>query len=384
MQVKGGKLLRSFNIRRLPASPVPGASPPPALERAATIPLACGSGWGRRIWREPAQQPPHTVANIGHWDLCEIGYKLANGFLAATDWGYWTLTSGTSWVTERAWYKEDVADPQRHDRELQRDIVALADIIHVNERHGQALLADVRPGKRMVVHHHGVAYRDDPGKYERQEVEAGYTRLVSTPDLLIHGKPRYRKTLQWLPSPLDLQELDRNFPQWQPRDPDLPLVIAHGFTIASNKGTQDFLRIVDECVEHRSLDLEIALINRVQRRQALWYIAQCDVYFGTFLFGPGLASYEAMAFGKPVLVGCTKEELAAQRSVIGNDLPFIHVTPETLAVRLSELAHDAALREEWGQRGRRYIEKFHDLPVVVERARQLYEQTQPARCLVQA
>lgn len=375
MQVSGGKLIRSFNRRK------PSATQP-TIEVAATVPLACGSDWGRRVWRTPAQRPAHNVVNIGHWDLCEIGYKLATGFLRDPEWGYWTLTSGTSWVTERAWYKEDVTDPQRHDRELQRDIVAMADIVHVNERHNMPLLADVVPGRRMVCHHHGVAFRDNPGKYERQEVEAGYTRLVSTPDLLAAGAKQYRDTLHWLPSPLDLHELDQNFPRWEPRDPDLPLVVGHSYTIASNKGTADFLRIVEECVEHRGLSLELALVNRVQRRQALWHISQCDLYFGTFLYGPGLASYEAMAFGVPVLVGCTKEELAAQRSVIGRKLPFIYVTPETLAGELYKLAHEPGLREEWGQRGRKYIEKHHDLPQVVKQLKTLYRETPPCRFLV--
>lgn len=325
-----------------------------------------------------------SVVNIGYWDLCEIGYKLAQGFLRYTDWSYQAFSGGTSWVTERAWYRENTTDPQRHDRELQRDLVALADIIHVNEYHEQALLADVKPGKRMVMHHHGCRYRDDPEKYEREETEAGYMRLVSTPDLLIHGTARYRRNLQWLPSPLELEELDRTYPRWDERDPALPLVVAHGYTVEGNKGTPEFLRIMADLVQRRAANVDAGLINGVQRRQSLWYISQCDIYFATFFFGPGLASYEAMTFGKPVLVGCSPDELAAQKSVIGEELPFIHVTPATCGTWIRALAADPDLRREWGKRGRKYVEKFHDIKQVVARAKKLYEQVRPCKALVQA
>jgi hypothetical protein len=324
------------------------------------------------------------VAHVGYWDLCEMGYKLAEGFLRYTDWSYQSFSGGTSWLTERAWYRENAADPQRHDLELQRDLVALADIIHVNEYHNQPLLADVKPGKRMVIHHHGCRYRDNPGKFERYETEAGYTRLVSTPDLLTHGSPKYRRNLKWLPSPLEIEELDRNYPRWEERDPEAPLVVAHGYTVASNKGTTEFMRIMDNLSQFRSGRLQVGLINGVQRRQALWYISQCDIYFATFFYGPGLASYEAMAFGKPVLVGCSAEELAAQKDAIGEDLPFIHVTMDTCGKVLSDLAADADLRREWGERGRLYVEKFHDTSVVVRQLKALYEDTLPCRFLVPA
>jgi glycosyltransferase involved in cell wall biosynthesis len=213
-------------------------------------------------------------------------------------------------------------------------------------------------------------------------VEAGYTRLVSTPDLLACGTPQYRKKLKWLPSPLCLDELDRNYPRWQERERGEKVVVGHAYTVGSNKGTEEFLRIAAEA--GRKQPLQVGLINKVQRRQALWYISQCDVYFATFLYGPGLASYEAMAFGKPVLVGCTPDELAAQRSAIGEELPFIHVTPQTCGKWLRDLTADADLRAEWGQRGRKYVEKFHDLPQVVKRLKKLYEQTKPCKFVVPA
>lgn len=384
LEVKGGRLLRSFNRRTgLPqsgASP-PGAKAAPVLERAATVPQACGSGWGRRVWREPADNGRLRIVNISSWDLCEIGYKLAVGFLRYTGDSYIAFSGGTSWTQERVWYCADAGDPQQHDLHLQHDLTRLADILHVNEYHNHNLLVSVAPGKRMVMHHHGCEYRDNPGKFERQECEARYTRLVSTPDLLIHGEPQYRRKLKWLPSPLVLEEFDRNFPAWEPREPGEPLVVAHAYTIGSNKGTEDFLRIVGE-LQGQRVNVQPGLINRVQRRQALWYISQCDVYFATFLYGPGLASYEAMAFGKPVLVGCTPDELAAQKSVIGEELPFIHVTPDTCGRVIRDLAADPDLRAAWGQRGRKYVEKFHDLPQVVKRLKRLYAQTKPCKYVV--
>ena len=366
-------------VRRV-ASPVIDGS----KVQSSIVPAACEApwAWGQRTWRKPARAgEPERVLNLGYWNLCEIAYELQNAFLQHTNWSYLSISGGRSWLKERCQWLLDYDDPAKHEDKLLRDLLRMADIIHLNECHNHPALSDDLRGKRMAIHHHGCAYRNDPDKWDKAETRAGYLRLVSTPDLLVAGKPEYRATKHWLPSPLNLEELDRNFPRWEARDPALPLQVLHGYTVKANKGTDQFERIASEEIR-RGTNLQLGFINHVQRRQSLWYMSQADIYFATFLYGPGAASYEAMAFGVPVILGCTPDEREAQCEAIGckrEALPFLWVTPRTCAETLRQLANEPALRAEYGRRGRAYVVKFHDLKPVAQRLRRLYRDAEPCR-----
>jgi len=376
-----GKGIRLISVRSKPVvAQVPRETRPASI--VPEIAMRAGNP-GQRTWRVPApDQPCKRAVYITWWDLCEVGFELKWGFLQhSRDWSFECLSAGSSWISERVDYRADQTDPGGHDFAVFSDRARLADVVHLCEGHTYPALMHLQPGKRMVMHHHGVAYRNNPGLYERQEVEAGYLRLVSTPDLLIYGGRRYRKTLCWLPNPITLTEMDRTFPAWEERSANAPVVVAHGWTVKTNKGTDQFEAIISDEMR-RGTNLEYAPINHVQRRQSLWYISQCDVYFATFLYGPGMATIEAMALGKPVLVGCNNEELAAQRQCYGKELPFLHVTPETCGQVLRDLAADPDLRREYGDRGRKAVERLHDTPQVVKRLSGLYEQTEPSKAVV--
>ena len=386
---KGAKVLSVKRAVR-PATDLPGAVGAAATPRPLTpqriVPAFARSALGNRTWRSLAAQQSNRAVYLCYWDLCECGYELSKGFLQHTrNWGMECLSSGTSWVAERVWHRVDLTDPDKNDQAVFSDKVARADVVHLCEYHNFPYLSMACVDKRMVIHHHGVQYRDNPLQYEKQEVEAGYLRLVSTPDLLIHGTSPYRETLKWLPSPIDLRELDRNFPRWggTPEEEDRPVRVLHGYTVKGNKGTATFEAIVEreqEC----GLNIEYGPVNHVQKRIAMWLLSQADLYFATFLCGPGMATVEAMAFGIPVLVGCSADELAAQKECYGDPLPFVYVTPDTCGKVLRQLVNEPAMREEYGRRGREAVERLHAVPAVVKRLKGYYEETEPCRFLVQA
>jgi hypothetical protein len=348
------------------------------------IPDACKSGWGNRTWRERARDDGQKVLHVSYWDLCELGYTLQQGFLRLTDsWGFWPISYGASWLIERFWWRVGDRDAESP---VIADMMDMADVIHLNGAYWNSdLPLEKLAGKRVIVHKHGQDdYRQCSNLVERMETECGLTRLVSTPDLLIHGDPKLRRNLRWLPSPIDLKELDRLYPRWVPRGKNEPVRILHSYTVPESKGTPDIIRLVNEAKD-AGANLELDLCHQVQRRESHWYNSQCDVFFATLLYGPGLATLECMAFGKPVLVGCNEQELQAQLACAGvkkaEDLPWIWVTPETAIDVLRELAASPKLRRDWGERGRAYIERVHALPVVVELLQGIYETANSTRGL---
>ena len=316
--------------------------------------------------------------HVGSRNICEISTLLARGFWRYTDWAYWSvMTADPSWLCERHTWKLDYEDPDGREFKMMDDIVRESEVVHLSSYNTHAFLkrteSNLRGRAKMVIHHHGGRLRGH-GEIADRELAAGYTVLVSTPDLLLTA-PR----ATWLPSPISLEELDHTYFGWE-ADPSR-FVVGHGYTIAENKGTYNFARAMSEVT--RRGKIELLPWHGIRRPQSLWLMSQCDVYFASFLYGPGVGAYEAMAFGIPVLCGCSREELYWQREALGvertDDLPWIFVESNTVADWVRMLATDPGLCAHWGAKGRAYVEEYHDVPKVVERLKAIYEAAEPCR-----
>lgn len=341
-------------------------------------PMVCGpmsrGGWGKLTWRKPTSDKTR-ILHFAQFDLCQIGYELTHGFHQYSDMSYRVFSTEQTWVKERQYHLLD----DEFDLDLLHDAVDMADIIVVNTDHYPPFLhRQSMQGKKMVIYHHGPPYREEYKQLNKLETAAGYGRLVSTPDLL-----RLDKNLTWLPCPINVREFDALYNNWN-KSSRGPLQIAHSFTISSNKGTPEFANIVNKMTSDGE-PIKLGLIHLVNRQVSLHLLSQADVYFATYLYGPGLATIEAMTLGIPALVGCTKEELKWQMSAIGvtkvEDLPWIYVTPETTADILREL-QDPKVRKHWAEKGRDYVERFHDIRVVVKRLEDFCQSLEPAKGVI--
>jgi len=329
-------------------------------------------------FRSCANGRPLAV-NVDSCNLCEIGSLLAAGFLRYTDWAYWSvMTAEPSWLGERHWWKIDNDDPERREQKMLDELVVNADVLHLNSYRTWEFLgrcADAMKGRtRVVMHHHAMNLREKP-QIAWEERDAGWNVLVSTPDLLMHVP-----WATWLPSPIDVEELDANYPVWD--DEEDRFIVGHAFTVAANKGTNDFARVMVQCA---NADNSINFLpwNGIAKRQSLWLMSQCDAYFASYPYGPGVAAYEAMAMEIPVLCGCSEEELKWQCKALGvktaADLPWIYVTPETTGEWIMRLRENPELSRQWGRQGRLYVEEYHAVPRVVDRLLDIYEGTAPCR-----
>ncbi|MDD3861234.1 MAG: glycosyltransferase [Bacteroidales bacterium] len=319
------------------------------------------------------------AVNVSSRNICEIGSMLAEGFLRYTNWSYWgVMTADPSWLLERHFWKLDYKDVSGREYRMLDDLILSADVLHLNSIRCWEFLKRLGPDlenrTKIVMHHHGANLREEP-QIAEEERDAGWEVVVSTPDLL-----RVVPWAEWLPSPIDLEEIDGNYPQWE--KPECEFVVGHGYTVPENKGTYDIMHIMEHC-KRRDKTVRFVPWSGIGKRQSLWLISQCDVYFATLLYGPGVATMEALAMGVPVLASCTEEELEHQMAVLGvqtpDGLPWIYCTRETAGEWVEQLRTDPELRRVWGLKGRRYVEEFHSIPAVVARAKAIYERTQPCR-----
>ena len=315
-----------------------------------------------------------SILLLSYWDLCEIHYQLQQDINATTPHRAISIVHGDNWIH----YRYNYLATNETDMAFTTQLASEADVIHINEYHNYRQIRTLAGHPRMVVHHHGVEYRKNWKFLEPLELDAGYTRLVSTFDLLEYSE--CPETLLWLPSPIRINEIQRMFPH-RPKGLKAPWRIAHAATIRANKGTDRFLTACAS-LQTKGLNIEPILIENRQHAESLWMMSQCDVYFGSLFFDLGAASYEAMAIGMPVLCYTSDYALMEWRKLYPRALPFQYVTADTLEAELERMIVDANHWATMAARGEKHVKKYHDTKVVTKHVVSIYEATVPCKELI--
>jgi hypothetical protein len=163
---------------------------------------------------------------------------------------------------------------------------------------------------------------------------------------------------------LILSEFEPRYPH---ADNPLPLVV-HSPTAPVTKGTEAVLKAI-EALEGK-LKFRFQLVQGVPRAQALQMMREADIFLDQFVLGDrGLASLEAMAFGKPVVCYIKPSLHAAYPA----DLPIVNATKDTLVDVLAGLIQSGPRRAEIGRASRAFVERHHDAKLVIPQLKNIYQ-----------
>lgn len=131
--------------------------------------------------------------------------------------------------------------------------------------------------------------------------------------------------------------------------------IVHSPSSRGIKGTELVLAALAELSQRHSFDFDP--VENVSHSEALERMAKADIFIDQMILGAhGIATLEAMAFGKPV-VSFIKPSMA---SLYPSELPLLNAAPDDLAAAVAPLLEDGMLRNQIGLRSRAYVERFHD------------------------
>lgn len=137
-------------------------------------------------------------------------------------------------------------------------------------------------------------------------------------------------------------------------------VILHVPTDPKVKGTEHVLKAV-ELLRNEGMKFDFKIARQLTQDAFYKELSSCDVYVDELLCGShGMSAVEAMAAGKAT-VSYIRPDLVSKYPP---ELPLANANPDTLASVLRDLIGDEGLRSDLGQRGRRYVEKYHDSEVV--------------------
>jgi glycosyltransferase involved in cell wall biosynthesis len=133
-------------------------------------------------------------------------------------------------------------------------------------------------------------------------------------------------------------------------------IIIHAPTAPIAKGSNIIIPVIEEL--KKEYDFEFVLLHGVSREKVLQSVQNCDIFLDQIIAGSyGMASCEAMAFGKPVMCYIMP---AVFENGLPLECPIVNTNPDNLKEQLIRLITNPQLRYEIGVKSRAYAEKYHD------------------------
>jgi len=149
--------------------------------------------------------------------------------------------------------------------------------------------------------------------------------------------------------PLDINNITYN------KTPNKIALIVHAPTDDKIKGTTQVLAAMKR-LKSEGYDFELQLFKGMSNVQVLKALSEADISVDQlFAHFPGMFAVESMAAGCVVLGGNIPEF-----SGFPKESPIIHTDPDNIYQNLKILLGNPRLRQELGQKGRKYVEKYHN------------------------
>lgn len=224
-----------------------------------------------------------------------------------------------------------------------------------------------KSGKQLLVrHYHGSdqIQADQHPKFIENQIDADLG-AVQVGARLYHN--RYSPRMQWLPIPMpvaDYQELRRKHFIPRADRPGKRLRLCHSPTHWRLKGTVALQTVVAD-LDMQGVGIDLVMIQNMKHGEALAVKASCDATFDSFWLGIQGAGLEAAAMGQCVMAGDPEVWNDYAKFLGMTETPYTFTRgSEELKAMLLRLANEPEWCELEGQRVKRYVDEFHDYPMV--------------------
>src|SRR5262249_45058988 len=141
------------------------------------------------------------------------------------------------------------------------------------------------------------------------------------------------------------------------------------------KGTRYVLDAIKRLQTEDAIDFEFILVEKLSHQDAIEVYKRADLLVDQLLAGwYGALAVELMALGKPVICYLRQEDFRFLPPGMGEELPMIGATPNSIYTVLKDWL--TAPRSELirlGQRGRQFMERWHNPLSIANDLKQRYE-----------
>lgn len=275
------------------------------------------------------------VLYLARRDFANVGYRMAQAVDALDGWQARSVTCAADFFQ----YPKDIFMP---DAEMLDKLCEWADVIHIFDSWPRDVAKWDKP---LFVTYNGKYYRDNWEMLSETDEELGITQLCTTVDLTRYGA-------KWIPVPMGkIQQASGH------RSSNGKFLVVHAPTRRATKGT----RYVEELRGIQGVEVDI--VEGVSNEECLERKSVADLFVDQFKLGHGVNALEAWRLDVPVIANADSEILALIQEEVGY-IPFVQCEPESLGATVQRLMTNPAHYQECLERGRKYIDEFHE-PVKV-------------------
>lgn len=145
------------------------------------------------------------------------------------------------------------------------------------------------------------------------------------------------------------------------------ILIVHAPTSPEVKGTKYILEAIKGLKNNYEFDFK--LVEKMPHEDAIKIYEEADLIIDQILIGShGVFAVEAMALGKPVI--CWISDF--MKSKYPKELPIISANPDNVKEKIEYFLLNRELLQEYGQKGRKYVEKYHDVDKIAKNIMDIY------------
>lgn len=176
--------------------------------------------------------------------------------------------------------------------------------------------------------------------------------IILHDDELIPYLPEKHAPIYVVPLRVDIEKFSTKINQQETS----AVRIVHGSKNRPGKGT-DYVEKAYNNLKEKYANIELVLVEGMTQEQARQVYESADIIVDQLFIGTyGVFSIEAMALGKPVITYISNDMVER----LPEDLPIVNADIDTIEETLEHLILDKKLRIELGNRGRQYVEDYHD------------------------
>lgn len=247
-----------------------------------------------------------------------------------------------------------------------------ADIFHfhmLRDEHshlGPLVIRDYTQGKKIIHHHHGHPdYLINADQYNDKYKKLKRKVIVSTPDLL-----KVADNATWVPNLVPIFDV-QFMPRFEDSLPKDTVKVCQSPTRKFDKHTREFKEVMAD-LENSYSHLETVIIEKTPYFECLRLKRTCNIVFDHMRGWFGIASLESLSHGKPVVAGLDGWNIRCIKEFTGAaELPWIIARHrDDLSRKLATLIQDKALRQERGEKSRKFMEicwtEQHSLRTLLE------------------
>lgn len=190
-------------------------------------------------------------------------------------------------------------------------------------------------------------------------------KIATDPEMATYSKPYFKKIYTFR-APMNLKKIKK-----QNITNEKIIKFLHIPTHSFVKGTIH-IKNAFERLNLKGFTFEFILMEPNLTQKDVWdKIRECDVYIDDICGGAyGITALEAAALGKTTIVYIREDTIRD----LPNTLPFVSANPDTIYDNLKDLIINPEKRHEIGKKSRAYVEKYHDVDVVVDDMIKLYRE----------